>query len=117
MRKLKITQGTTKVDCGIDLIGENDELMQIIVFSETENTHNLAHVFAFNQERLEANAQLIADAFNTSNKCDMLPSELLEQRNELLEMLQKIFEDRQNETQIIHKWNIKKLIDKIDSNE
>ena len=78
MRKLKITQGTTKVDCGIDLIGENDELMQIIVFSETENTHNLAHVFAFNQERLEANAQLIADAFNTANKCDMLPSELLE---------------------------------------
>ena len=96
MRKLKITQGTTKVDCGIDLIGENDELMQIIVFSETENTHNLAHVFAFNQERLEANAQLIADAFNTSNKCDMLPSELLEQRDKLLQLVERISKENMN---------------------
>ncbi len=36
----------------------------------------------------EANAQLIADAGTTANKCGLLPSELLEQRNELLETLQ-----------------------------
>lgn len=40
-------------------------------------------------EEDKANAELIADAFNTANKCDMLPSELLAQRDELLEMLSK----------------------------
>lgn len=34
-----------------------------------------------------ANAQLIADAGTTISKCDLLPSELLEQRNELLQAL------------------------------
>lgn len=38
-----------------------------------------------------ANANLIADAGNTTNKCGLLPSELLEQRDELLSMLRKSF--------------------------
>lgn len=36
---------------------------------------------------LEANAKLIADAGTTANKCEMLPSELLEQRDEFLKVL------------------------------
>ena len=36
------------------------------------------------------NAKLIADAFTTISKCDLLPSELLEQRNELLEALKDL---------------------------
>lgn len=32
-------------------------------------------------------ALFIQNAFNTANKCDMLPSELLEQRNEMLQTL------------------------------
>ena len=35
----------------------------------------------------EANAQLIADAGTTANKFGLLPSEILEQRDELLEAL------------------------------
>ena len=38
----------------------------------------------------EQNANLIADAFNTANKCGLLPSELLEQRVELLDALEKV---------------------------
>lgn len=37
-----------------------------------------------------ANAELIVDAGNTINKCDLFPSELLEQRDELLKALKKI---------------------------
>jgi len=35
-------------------------------------------------------ALFIQNAFNTANKCDMLPSELLQQRNEMLQMLEKL---------------------------
>lgn len=35
----------------------------------------------------EANAELIADAGTTANKCGLFPSELLEQRDELLQAL------------------------------
>ncbi len=45
----------------------------------------------FNEKNeIEANAQLIADAGNTINKCDLMPSELLIQRDELLKELQKV---------------------------
>lgn len=37
-----------------------------------------------------SNAKLIADAGTTINKCGLLPSELLEQRNELLESLKSM---------------------------
>lgn len=40
----------------------------------------------------EANAELIADAFNTSNKTGLLPSELLKQRDELLNACQRVNE-------------------------
>lgn len=40
---------------------------------------------------LRENAKLIADAFNTINKCDLFPSELLEQRDELLESLNSLY--------------------------
>jgi len=42
-------------------------------------------------EQQESNTQLIADAFNIINKCDLFPSQLLEQRNEMLEMLKEVF--------------------------
>ena len=113
MRKLKITQGEAKI-FNESFINEYGFYTQPISIS-TRSGILLSNAYGENKAEAIANAQLIADAFNTSNKCDMLPSELLEQRNELLGMLQNIFEDRQNETQIIHKWNIKKLIDKINS--
>jgi hypothetical protein len=49
--------------------------------------------FAKTAEEIAANAKLIADAGNTANKCGLLPSELLEQRNDLLEALQVLIGD------------------------
>ena len=47
-----------------------------------------------NQSRHEANAnaELIADAGTTANKCGLLPSELLSQRDELLKSLIEVIE-------------------------
>lgn len=39
----------------------------------------------------QCNAKLIADAGTTANKCGLLPSEILEQRNELLEALKELY--------------------------
>lgn len=50
------------------------------------------------QERIDceleqlANAELIVDAFNTSNKTGLLPSELLQQRDELLNACRRVNE-------------------------
>jgi hypothetical protein len=49
------------------------------------------------REEALANAQLIADAGTTINKCDLLPSELLEQRNLLLEALIRIRKSIKNQ--------------------
>lgn len=43
-----------------------------------------------NGENKKADAELIADAFNTANKCNLLPSELLKQRDELLRVLKML---------------------------
>ena len=43
-----------------------------------------------NKVRWEDNAKLICDAGNTYQKCGLLPSELLKQRDELLQTLQQI---------------------------
>ena len=37
----------------------------------------------------EKNAKLLEDAINTSNECNLLPSELLERYNEAIEVLEK----------------------------
>lgn len=46
-------------------------------------------IFGKSNEEAEANAELISDAFNTITECDLMPSELLKQRNEMFEMLKK----------------------------
>jgi hypothetical protein len=63
----KGTKGKWGKDCGIDLLGRNDELMQIIVYSKEVKTHSVAHVFGLSQEEVEANANIIScskDMFN-----------------------------------------------------
>lgn len=44
-----------------------------------------AHIREAKEEEQMQNAGLILDAFNTANECGLMPSELLRQRNELLE--------------------------------
>lgn len=50
---------------------------------------HICTVSHFNYDSI-ANMNLIADAFNTANKCGLLPSELLEQNTLLLEALIQI---------------------------
>ncbi|QHB38783.1 hypothetical protein HWC89_gp22 [Flavobacterium phage vB_FspS_hemulen6-1] len=69
MNKFKGTKGDFKEDLVIDLLGHNDELMQIIVFSKQVNTHSVAHVFGLTQEEVMANAKLFA---NSKKMLDML---------------------------------------------
>jgi hypothetical protein len=58
----KGTKGNFKEDLGIDLLGNDDELMQIIIFSKEVNTHNVAHVFGLSQEEVMANAKLFSNS-------------------------------------------------------
>ena len=51
--------------------------------------------YKVNNKVCDANAKLIADAGTTASKCGLLPSELLEQRNELLEALEYLLNEYQ----------------------
>ena len=42
-------------------------------------------------EEAEANAELIAEAFNVTNECGLTPRQLFEQRNELLDVLEELY--------------------------
>lgn len=48
---------------------------------------SIGTINATQKEEGIANVELVVDAFNTMNKCGIIPSELLKQRNELLEVL------------------------------
>lgn len=74
MRKLKITQGEAKIfnECFINEYGFYTQPISI----STRSGILLSNAYGENKAEAIANAQLIADAFNTANKCDMLPSEL-----------------------------------------
>jgi hypothetical protein len=48
--------------------------------------------YDFETPESEANANLIADAFNTANKCNLLPSELLEENNKLKEANEELLD-------------------------
>ena len=70
--------------------------------------------------KTEQDAQLISDAFNTANKTNMFPSELLEQRDELLAQLTNLrlaFLSDDNNRALAESQKSKELINKIQSNE
>ncbi len=72
----------------------NNELVYTRIDSDNK-TLGFAGVYCDDKKKISveeaiANAKLIADAGNTTNKCGLLPSELLTQRDELLEGLQAI---------------------------
>lgn len=69
--------------------------------------------------QMEANANLIADAFNTANKCGLLPSELLEQRDELLMYTKSLIEyiNSKRAPMTTEKQLIKRLSDTINQIE
>ena len=60
--EFKGTKGDFKDDIWIDLLGNNDELMRIIISSNQVNSHNVAHVFGLSQEEVIANSKLFANS-------------------------------------------------------
>ena len=84
MKDLKITKGGWEVLPNQRLSG----LRKIVV--KGKNTITLVATDFGSDDELEADAKLIADAGTTANKCGLLPSELLEQRNELLDALKRV---------------------------
>ena len=52
----------------------------------------ICDIYGYMTEEGKSNAKLIADAGTTANKCGLLPSELLAQRDDLLEALISILE-------------------------
>lgn len=82
MKELRITKGEWKY---------RDHFSDGII--ETEETI-IGHLMKWGspEDELQANALLIADAGNTAQKCGLLPSELLQQRDELREALQNLMD-------------------------
>lgn len=74
--------------------------------------HENLTIFHCYGEEIEAkeNANLVIDAFSTIDKCDLFPSQLLEQRNEMLMMLHKVCLEGFSEDEI------KQLINKVNKN-
>jgi hypothetical protein len=74
MKKLNITPGEWKAS--------------VIRFGKIYTGEDEIHLP--DNEYAEHNARLIADAGNTYQQCGLLPSELLKQRDELLDVLREI---------------------------
>lgn len=62
-------------------------------YKVTGESESVCNVTTRNGERACSNATLIADAFNSANKCGLLPSELLEWKHETLMLLKEIEND------------------------
>lgn len=50
----------------------------------------------FDPEQIKNECEFIKDSYDTTNKCNKLPSQLLKERNELLETLKVIAESYKN---------------------
>ena len=83
MKKLGITRGEW---VGADYAGYYS--LQITPYYSPKDILDKSH---FGDEA-EANVKLCCDAGNTAQKCGLLPSELLKQRDELREKLTEIFD-------------------------
>ena len=81
MKELGITKGEWRIDTAdaIKIKAEDGSNIAIL-------TH-LTNFMRRDTNEVERNALLIADAGNTAQKCGLLPSELLQQRDELKEAL------------------------------
>ena len=83
MKKNKL--GITEGDVKIRPISTSHYFGRMDIFTDEFEIAEVIGGFPYQQP----NATLIADAFNTANKCGLLPSELLEQRDELMRVLKK----------------------------
>lgn len=100
----------TKAECIID---EQDDLFIVAKIEKKNICVMLDNGQYLPWSETQENAKLIVDAFNTMQECDLLPSELLKQRNELLEFTKEISKRYPNSPHIFNPAN--ELIKKIES--
>ncbi len=92
MKDLRITKGEVTIKTDFrepTVINESGQ----VIFTHNKACYddtNEGHVY-YSHNRMIADTNLIADTFNTSNKCGMLPSELLERYNEAVEALKGFY--------------------------
>lgn len=85
-KQLNITEGKAEIiehnwsDTSIEVGGKTLTTLSIYEEATEETQEDL-------ENEMSSNAHLIADAFNTSNETQLLPSELKQQRDELYQML------------------------------
>jgi len=79
----------TKGDVTIDISHPSPTIVEIGInkFYESKDWEMITLYNAKDEKTQLANANLIEDAFNTISKCDLLPSQLLEQRDEAINLL------------------------------
>ncbi len=83
MKKFKGSKGEWKSN-DVDIKIEGELIATAHGFYDKERVYSYTPV-------TNANAELIADAGNTIQKCGLLPSELLEQRDRLLAALKELY--------------------------
>lgn len=123
-KRLKITEGKAVTldhnwsDTSVCINGKS--ILTLSIYDEaTEDTQEALEV------EMDANAELIADAFNTANETDKMPSEIKQGRDEILEILKglvcdvgNLIQEEDIEWQQAGYFNAaKELINKIKDNE
>lgn len=93
-KRLKITEGKAYIlpvikSEGVNISIKSHNLIGVGVEDSTNKDGNYLTAIIGNGKKtvVKANAELIADAFNTANETQLLPSELKEQRDELFKAL------------------------------
>lgn len=90
MSSLKITKGTWRCADGFDCI--TTSRLGIIEGSKIICEIKPHPSFDYSGEEAKANAQLLVDAGNVYQECGLTPTQLLEQRNSLMETLKELVE-------------------------
>jgi len=90
-----------------------------VKYSDAQNIDEVLTINGYQRTKkdIDETTKLVLDAFKVRQQINFELSELLEQRNEMLAMLERVFKDMHNESQFIHKWDIDKLIKKVKDNE
>jgi len=95
MSRLKITKGKNFTVIPSNFEDPKDSWYDIIVnplngWGKWVADSKSASIIDGTIEEAKANAELIADAFNTANETDKLPSELKQERDELMNLAKEI---------------------------
>jgi hypothetical protein len=88
MGKFNGTKGKCHIEKRRDTLLEIRSNCRVKIIAECENYDRNKQTMSILE--CEANAELIQEAFNTVNECGLTPSELLKQRNELIEALTQL---------------------------